>query len=93
MIRSFADRKTEAYSRQGKCPAAWQAFKDGALRKLDMLRVAKTLGDLAAFPGNHLEKLQGDRIGQHSIRINRQWRVCFRWTNDSPEDVEIIDYH
>jgi addiction module HigA family antidote len=58
-----------------------------------MLDAAETLADLAVPPGNRLEKLAGDRAGQHSIRINRQWRICFRWTDAGPEDVEITDYH
>jgi toxin HigB-1 len=58
-----------------------------------MLDAAETLADLAVPPGNRLEKLAGDRTGQHSIRINRQWRISFRWTAAGPEDVEITDYH
>ena len=64
-----------------------------AWRKLAMLDAAETLGDLRVPPGNRLEKLAGDRAGQYSIRINRQWRVCFRWSEAGPEDVEIVDYH
>ena len=64
-----------------------------ALRKLDMLEAATALGDLLSPPGNRLEALRGDRRNQHSIRINWQWRVCFRWGDDGPEDVEIVDYH
>jgi proteic killer suppression protein len=58
-----------------------------------MLDAAETLGDLRVPPGNRLEKLAGDRAGMHSIGINRQWRVCFRWSEAGPEDVEILDYH
>lgn len=58
-----------------------------------MLDAAETLADLRIPPGNRLEKLAGDRAGQHSIRVNQQWRVCFRWTDAGPEDVEITDYH
>jgi toxin HigB-1 len=58
-----------------------------------MLDAAETLADLTVPPGNRLEKLAADRAGQHSIRINRQWRICFRWTGAGPEDVEIADYH
>lgn len=58
-----------------------------------MLDAAETLADLRVPPGNRLEKLTGDRVGQHSIRINQQWRICFRWTDAGPEDVEITDYH
>ncbi|HEX7266149.1 MAG TPA: type II toxin-antitoxin system RelE/ParE family toxin, partial [Streptosporangiaceae bacterium] len=61
--------------------------------KLAMLDAAETLADLAVPPGNRLEKLAGDRAGQHSIRVNRQRRICFRWADAGPEDVEITDYH
>ncbi|MGH3679567.1 MAG: type II toxin-antitoxin system RelE/ParE family toxin [Natronosporangium sp.] len=64
-----------------------------ALRKLAVLDAAETLEDLRIPPGNRLEKLKGDRVGQHSIRINGQWRICFRWTDAGPADVEITDYH
>ena len=60
---------------------------------LTLLDNAEALGDLAALPSNRLEALQGDRAGQHSIRINAQWRICFRWTRDGPCEVEIVDYH
>jgi proteic killer suppression protein len=93
MIRSFADRKTERFFDTGDCPAEWRSFERVALRKLDMLDAAVRLGDLKAPPGNRLEALKGDRIGQHSIRINDQYRVCFVWTDDGVEHVEICDYH
>ncbi len=64
-----------------------------ALRKLVMLDAAETLDDLRVPPGNRLEALRGDRAGQHSIRINQQWRICFHWTDAGPADVEIVDYH
>ena len=64
-----------------------------AVRKLDMLHQARDLADLRAPPANRLEALSGDRRGQHSIRINDQWRMCFIWTKEGPEDVEIVDYH
>jgi toxin HigB-1 len=63
------------------------------LRKLDMVDAAVRLDDLRSPPGNRLEALKGDRRGQHSIRINQQWRICFRWTPDGPDSVEIVDYH
>jgi len=63
------------------------------LRKLVVLDAAVTLGDLRSPPGNRLEALKGDRSGQHSIRINDQWRICFVWTDSGPEEVEIVDYH
>ena len=64
-----------------------------ARRKLDQLNQAAALSDLRSPPSNHLEKLKGDREGQHSIKINDQWRVCFRWTESGAEDAEIVDYH
>lgn len=64
-----------------------------ARRKLDQVNQAVTLNDLRSPPSNHLERLKGDREGQHSIKINDQWRVCFRWTDSGAEDVEIVDYH
>ena len=64
-----------------------------ALRKLLILDAAEELNDLTIPPGNRLEKLRGDRAGQYSIRINQQWRICFRWTEGGPEDVSIVDYH
>jgi proteic killer suppression protein len=93
VIRSFADKATEALFREGKCHKQWRAFKEAAARKLDMVDAATRLDDLKAPPGNRLEALAGDRKGQHSIRINQQWRICFRWKKDGPEDVEIVDYH
>lgn len=97
MIRSFADRGTKdifdgyntRYARSS-CPREiWGV----ARRKLHVLHYAAELSDLAGPPGNRLEALKGDRAGQHSIRINDQYRVCFRWTSDGPEAVEITDYH
>ena len=93
MIRSFADARTKAFYELATCPAQWRAFAKVAARKLDMVAAAVRLDDLRRPPGNRLEALSGDRKGQNSIRINDQWRVCFRWTNDGPEDVEIVDYH
>ena len=93
MIRTFADRVTERFFCDGICPARWRAFEAVAVRKLDMLDAAVRRDDLRSPPGNQLEALRGDRQGQFSIRINRQWRVCFRWTPQGPEDVEIVDYH
>jgi toxin HigB-1 len=90
---SFADRATERLFNDDKCAAKWRAFESVAKRKLDMVDAAVELSDLRAPPGNRLEALKGDRKGQHSIRINDQWRVCFRWDGDGPEDVEIVDYH
>ena len=92
MIRSFKDRETRRFF-QGQRIAAFQGFADQAARRMTLLDSAETLRDPAALPSNRLEALRGDRVGQHSIRINAQWRICFRWTGDGPCDVEIVDYH
>jgi len=93
MIRSFADRDMERFFQDGICPPKWRTFAAVARRKLDMVDYATRLLDLASPPGNRLEALRGDRKGQHSIRINDQWRVGFRWTKAGPENVKIADYH
>ncbi|WP_336492170.1 type II toxin-antitoxin system RelE/ParE family toxin [Methylobacterium nigriterrae] len=93
MIQSFACSDTEAFFKDGRCHRQWRAFESVAARKLDMLDAAVELGDLRSPPGNRLETLRGDRSGQWSIRINDQWRVCFRWGARGPEAVEIVDYH
>ncbi len=93
MILSFRDRETERIwsgRRSRKLP---NDIQDKALVKLRMLNRAKRLGDLQVPPGNRLEALRGSRVGQHSIRINDQWRICFRWNEGGPTDVEIVDYH
>lgn len=92
MIRSFKDRATRRFF-EGQRVAAFQGFAKQAARRLTVLDSAETLQDLAALPSNRLEALGGDRAGQHSIRINAQWRVCFQWTDDGPCDVEIVDCH
>ena len=92
VIRSFKDRNTRRFF-EGRRVAAFQGFADQATRRLTLLTSAETLGDLAALPSNRLESLRGDRAGQWSIRINEQWRICFRWEEDGPCDVEIADYH
>jgi proteic killer suppression protein len=92
MIRSFAGKRTEALW-LGKRVAIFDSFRERAERKLMMLHAATTLGDLGGLPGNQLEALRGKRVGQHSIRINDQWRVCFRWNAGDAHDVEIVDYH
>jgi proteic killer suppression protein len=93
VIQSFADKATERLFREGDCPARWRSIETIAVRKLDMLDAAPRVQDLVSPPGNRLEALKGDRRGQYSIRVNRQWRICFRWTSDGPEAVEIVDYH
>ncbi len=77
----------------GEFVKQFSAIERPALRKLDMLHHARDLADLRIPPANRLEQLSGDRRGQHSIRINDQWRVCFVWTEEGPADVEIVDYH
>ncbi len=92
MIRSFHDRATERLW-MGEFVKRFSGIASQALRKLDMLHSARNVADLAAVPGNRLEALSGDRKGQHSIRINNQWRICFIWTKEGPAHVEIVDYH
>ncbi|TKR26857.1 plasmid maintenance system killer [Cellulomonas hominis] len=93
MIRSFANKETERLWRRQHVPALDPRIERSALRKLRQVGAAETLEDLRVPPGNRLERLHGDRAGQHSIRINDQWRICFRWTVAGPEEVEIVDYH
>jgi proteic killer suppression protein len=97
MIISFADNGTEdvydgnyTTAARRACPAD---LRKVALRKLDALNRAESLKDLRVPPGNRLEPLSGNREGQHSIRINQQYRICFRWTQNGPAELEIVDYH
>ena len=92
MIKSFRCSHTQALYEKGKSKR-FGAIAKVATRKLTQLDAAVTLEFLKSPPGNRLEALAGDREGQHSIRINDQWRICFRWTVSGPEDVEIVDYH
>lgn len=92
MIVSFRDRHTRALYR-GEAVRRFASFAKAAFRKLDMIDAAASLDDLRSPPGNRLEALKGDREGQHSIRINDQWRVCFVWRDDGAHGVEIVDYH
>ena len=94
MIRSYADRDTERFA-NGARIARWDAFRVQAERRLRVLDAATQLSDLAALNSNRLEALKGDRRGEYSIRINQQWRICFRWPSAAPgpENVEIVDYH
>ena len=91
-IQSFACRDTEELWRTGQ-NRRLQGVASVALRKLDMLDAAVALADLRVPPGNRLERLAGDRAGQHSVRVNEQWRVCFVWTAAGPAGVQIVDYH
>ncbi len=92
MIVSFRDSDTGALA-AGRRVGRFVRFGNVARRKLRQLEIAGRLDDLRVPPGNRLEALKGDRKGQHSIRINDQFRVCFRWTKAGPADVEIVDYH
>ena len=93
MIASFACRETERIWHRGFSRRLDHSMQTVALRKLRMMNNARQLEDLTAFPGNRLESLKGGRAGQWSIRINDQWRVCFRWQDNDAHDVEIVDYH
>lgn len=92
MIQSFNCKDTQLLY-EGKRVARFVNFAASAERKLQMLDAAVELTDLRSPPGNRLEALEGDRQGQHSIRINQQWRICFIWTEHGPANVEIADYH
>jgi proteic killer suppression protein len=93
MIRGFADRDTARLFDRAAVRRLPAALQRTMLRKLVALDAAETLDDLRVPPGNRLEKLTGDRAGQYSIRVNDQWRVCFRWQDGDAYDVELVDYH
>ena len=92
MIKSFRCKDTESLS-DDRSNRRFRAIERVARRKLEMLDAATALDDLRSPPGNRLEALKGDRTGQHSIRINQQWRICFRWEKGGASEVEIVDYH
>ena len=94
-IQSFANLGVGRFFTEGRIPkgVGWAKIASVAARKLDMLDYAGALGDLASPPGNRLEALRGDLAGLHSIRINDQWRVVFRWRQAGPAEVDIRDYH
>jgi proteic killer suppression protein len=94
-IQSFSDAETEKFFLAGQLGKriGWASISRIARRKLDMLHYAARLDDLKAPPGNRLGSLSGDLKGYHSIRINEQWRVVFRWTNAGPYEVRVTDYH
>jgi proteic killer suppression protein len=92
VIISFRCTDTQALFETGRCKR-FSGIANIAIRKLAQLDAAHTLEFLRSPPGNHLEALKGKRKGQHSIRVNDQFRVCFRWTKEGPADVEIVDYH
>lgn len=93
MIRTFANKETERLFQRNPVKRFAPSVRQPALRKLLLLDAAESLGDLRIPPGNRLEKLRGDRHGQYSIRINDQWRICFRWERGDAYEVEIADYH
>lgn len=93
MIKSFRSKNTEKFFLRGFVPRFPSDIRRNALRKLLLLDAAEQLDDLRVPPGNRLEKLSGNRQGQHSIRINNQWRICFRWHQGDAYDVEITGYH
>ncbi len=94
MILTFRDRRTEAFA-TGKFIKGFQGFKDQGAKRLAILNAAPDLTALRALRSNQLKALEGDRAGQYSIRINRQWRICFEWPDNQtrPSNVEIVDYH
>lgn len=94
-IQSFATRAIERFFVDGVLPrrVGWTPIAGVVARKLDMLDYAEVLSDLTSPPGNRLEALKGDLLGFHSIRVNDQWRIVFRWTDAGPVDVNITDYH
>jgi len=92
VIKSFGSRDTKALF-DGQRVSRFQRFERAAVRKLEILEGAITLAELRAAPGNRLELHRGNRKGQHSIRINKQWRVCFVWAEGNAHKVEIVDYH
>ena len=93
MIRSFRDKRTETINQGRRARGLAVDIQQRARRKLRMIDAATVIDDLRIPPSNRLEKLKGDRRGQHSIRINDQWRICFVWNDNSASDVEIVDYH
>ena len=92
MIRSFKDKRAERLF-NGDRVSEFQSFARQAEKRLRLLEAADSLTALRMLPSNRLETLKGQRLGQYSIRINRQWRICFTWHDDGPGDVEIVDYH
>jgi proteic killer suppression protein len=92
VIRSFRDKETGKVFRR-EFSRKFQGIAAAAKRKLDHIHAAGELADLGAIPGNRFEALGRDRLGQYSIRVNDQWRICFRWSQPDAVDVEIVDYH
>ncbi len=94
MTQGYRDRRTAAFG-PGEYVVAFQGFEDQTARRLSILNAARSVDTLRALRGNRLEILRGDRAGQYSVRINRQWRICFGWPEGQagPSDVGIVDYH
>jgi proteic killer suppression protein len=92
--RKYRDKRTERFA-AGERVREFQSFERQAYRRLELLEAAPNRAALIAFPSNHFEALRGDRQGQYSIRINRQWRICFEWPDGEPQpfNIEIVDYH
>ena len=93
MVKSFASKETEKLFNREISRKFTRGIQQIARRKLEILDATEVLQDLRIPPSNHLEKLSGDRKGQHSIRINKQWRICFKWRDGDAYSVEIVDYH
>ncbi|MEQ6898825.1 type II toxin-antitoxin system RelE/ParE family toxin [Microbacterium sp. KR10-403] len=93
MIRSFASKDTERIWHEQYVKRIDRLVQRAALRKLEVIHAARDVEDLRLPPGNRLEQLSGDRRGQHSIRVNAQWRICFVWRDGGAEDVELVDHH
>ena len=93
MIQTFADRDTERLFHRESVRRFPAELQRAMLRKLVLVDAAEQLEDLRVPPGNRLEKLKGNRVGQHSIRVNDQWRICFRWKDGNAFDVAVVDYH
>jgi toxin HigB-1 len=92
MIKTFKDKLTRQLY-EGMAVAKWRAIRKQVERRLQILDSATSLDDLRGLPSNRFESLKGDRKGKFSIRINKQWRICFKWNNNEALDVEIVDYH
>lgn len=93
MIRSFGSKDTERIWHEQYVKSVDRTVQRATLRKLELIHAAKDVDDLRIPPGNRLEQLVGDRRGQHSIRVNAQWRICFVWRDGGAEYVELVDYH
>lgn len=93
MIGNFGDKNTERIWQENYVKSIDRKVQRATMRKLELIHAAQNIEDLRIPPGNRLERLVGDRRGQHSIRVNAQWRICFVWKDGGAEDVELVDYH